>query len=75
MELHGCPWMIYTVLSHIQVQDELFRTPLGGFLNHSETSNCERVEVIGYDRWVLKTKEDIMPEQELTLTYSLYKPE
>ena len=61
-------------VSHIQVQDELFRTPLGGFLNHSETSNCERVEVIGYDRWVLKTKEDIMPEQELTLTYKLYKP-
>ena len=62
-------------VSHIQVQDELFRTPLGGFLNHSETSNCERVEVIGYDRWVLKTKKDIMPEQELTLTYSLYKPD
>ena len=62
-------------ISHIEVDDVLYRLPLGAFINHSETSNCERVEVIGYDRWVLKTKEDIMPEQELTLTYSLYKPE
>ena len=62
-------------VSHVRVQDELFRTSLGGFINHSETSNCERVEVIGQDRWVLKTTEDIMPEQELTLTYSLYKPD
>ena len=60
-------------VSHIQVQDELFRTPLGGFLNHSETSNCVRVKV--NNKWYLKTTIDIMPEQELTLTYSLYKPE
>ena len=60
-------------VSHIQVQDELFRTPLGGFLNHSETSNCVRVKVS--NKWYLKTTTDIMPEEELTLTYSLYKPD
>ena len=49
-------------ISHIEVDNTLYRTALGGFINHAEQSNCVRV------------KEDIMPEQELTLTYSLYKP-
>jgi SET domain-containing protein len=60
-------------ISHIEVDDTLYRTALGGFINHAEQSNCIRVKV--NNKWYLKTKEDIMPEQELTLTYSLYKPE
>ena len=59
-------------LSHIEVDDVLYRTPIGGFINHSETSNCIRIKV--NNKWYVKTKIDIMPEQELTLTYSLYKP-
>ena len=30
-------------MSHIQVSDTLIRTPLGGFINHSDTPNCERL--------------------------------
>tara|TARA_A100000172_G_C3032500_1_gene107249 strand:+ start:1109 stop:1396 length:288 start_codon:yes stop_codon:yes gene_type:complete len=59
-------------LSHIEVDNVLYRTPIGGFINHSETSNCIRIKV--NNKWYVKTKIDIMPEQELTLTYKLYKP-
>ena len=31
-------------ISHIQVGKELFRTPLGGFINHSGTPNCVKVK-------------------------------
>ena len=62
-------------VSHVEVNDRLVRTPLGGFLNHSETSNCVRIKIHGHLEWVLKTTKDIMPEEELTLTYSLYNPE
>ena len=62
-------------VSHVEVNDKLVRTPLGGFLNHSDTSNCVRIKIHGHPEWVLKTTTDIMPEQELTLTYSLYKPD
>ena len=27
-------------ISHVQVGGELYRTPLGGFINHSDTPNC-----------------------------------
>ena len=27
-------------ISHIQVGVDLYRTPLGGFINHSDTPNC-----------------------------------
>ena len=27
-------------ISHIQIGKKLFRTPLGGFINHSDTPNC-----------------------------------
>ena len=59
-------------ISHIEVDDILYRTPLGGFINHAEQSNCVRVKV--NDKWYLKITKDIMKDEELTLTYSLYKP-
>ena len=27
-------------ISHVQVGQDLYRTPLGGFINHSDTPNC-----------------------------------
>tara|TARA_R100001163_G_C4996000_1_gene146858 strand:- start:337 stop:627 length:291 start_codon:yes stop_codon:yes gene_type:complete len=59
-------------ISHIEVDDIIYRTPLGGFINHAEQSNCVRVKV--NNKWYLKTTKDIMNNEELTLTYSLYKP-
>ena len=58
-------------VSHYRKGDEVIRTPLGGFINHSEESNCELVG-IGKSKYLI-TKKDIMPEEEITLTYTLYK--
>ena len=29
-------------ISHVQVGGELYRTPLGGFINHSDNPNCSK---------------------------------
>ena len=67
-------------LSHIVVKDELIRTPLGGFINHSDTPNCVKVrgvlgrnEVEDYDKYFLYTERDIKAWEELTLKYTFYK--
>ena len=59
-------------ISHITVDDTLYRLPLGAFINHSEDPNCVRVEV--NNKWYLKTTKDIMKDEELTLAYKLYNP-
>ena len=32
--------MMYLGVSHVVVDDDIMRTPLGGFVNHSEDPNC-----------------------------------
>ena len=54
-------------------QHNYIRTPLGGFINHSEYPNCELVdddENTDYKK--LKTIKKIKEGEELTLKYSLY---
>ena len=34
-------------VSHIKIKNELIRTPLGGFINHSDEPNCEKVKLQG----------------------------
>jgi SET domain-containing protein len=48
------------------------RTPLGGFVNHSDNPNCEKQvhESVGLI-W-LKAMRNIEPGEELTITYTLY---
>ena len=62
-------------LTHIEVDDEVIRTPLGGFINHSDEPNCikvkETVSVDG-DRYTLYTLRDIKVGEEITLRYTLY---
>ncbi len=62
-------------LTHIQdnrFQNGYIRTPLGGFFNHSEEPNCEIKSDI--DFLFLYTKHKILAGEELTATYTLYKP-
>lgn len=47
------------------------RTPLGGFINHSDTPNCQLIG-IGKAKYLI-TLHDIMPDEEITLEYSMYK--
>ena len=49
------------------------RTPLGGFINHSERPNCKLSDV-GEGRLHLFTTTEIEPGGELTLKYKLYIP-
>ena len=55
----------------------LIRTPLGGFINHSEKPNCHRSQIRlkpGLDKWIITVIEDINPGDELTLKYTMYDP-
>ena len=71
-------------ISHLQIGKELFRTPLGGFINHSDLPNCTKSMAritnaddlslkTAYKIWRLFTLEDIKKDEELTLTYTFYK--
>ena len=51
----------------------VFRTPLGGHINHSDTPNCEKVRGDDSNVWLLYTLRDIEPLEELTLNYTFYK--
>ena len=65
-------------ISHWRIERELIRTPLGGFINHSDTPNCQRSPIRvkpGFDKWSIITLEDIEEGEELTLKYKLYDPE
>ena len=64
--------------SHYRIDGEYIRTPLGGFINHAETPNCQRSQVRikpGFDKWNITVTEDIDEGEELTLKYKLYDPQ
>ena len=53
------------------------RTPLGGFINHSEEPNCHRSQIRikpGFDKWIITVIKNITAGEELTLKYTIYKP-
>lgn len=58
-------------MSHIVVDEVIYRTPLGGFINHSETPNC--VKWNEDDKWFVKTLKHIHIGEELTLKYTFYQ--
>ena len=66
-------------MSHIQISDTIVRTPLGGFINHSDKPNCEKVKLYfksdhtEFTKWNLITIKDIKKGEELTLSYTFYK--
>ena len=62
-------------ISHLKINDQLIRTPLGGFINHSDIPNCTKrmVRVNDYKVWHLVTLDNIKEGAELTLEYTFYK--
>ena len=70
-------------MSHIQISDTLIRTPLGGFINHKDNPNCEKVKLYftnedkqpayNFNKLNLITIKHIKQGEELTLKYTFYK--
>ena len=58
-------------LSHLVLDEEIIRTPLGGFINHSDNPNCQKVET--NNKFYLHTITDVKNGEELTLKYTFYK--
>jgi len=70
-------------MTHFKIGETIFRTPLGGFINHSNTPNCLKAELrmtdedlhghqYHYKKWNLMTDHDIKKGKELTLRYTFY---
>ena len=66
-------------MSHLKIKDTIFRTPMGGFINHADEPNCVKVELLmkndsfDYKKWNLITLQDIEKGEELTVRYTFYK--
>ena len=71
-------------MTHVKIGEKILRTPLGGFINHANDSNCVKVELLmtnhddpavkfDYKKWNLITIKDIKQGEELTLKYTFYK--
>ena len=62
--------------THLRVDGEIIRTPLGGFINCDENANCVKVEMRTdgsiTDKWNLVTLRNIYSGEELTLKYTFY---
>ena len=68
-------------MTHIKLNGNMVRTPLGGFINHSNTPNVVKVELLmtnegaikfNYKKWNLGTLRDIKKGEELTVRYTFY---
>ena len=59
--------------THYQIDgvDDWVRTPLGGFVNHSDNNNAE-IKLVASNIRGLTTKRDIAKGEELTVFYTLY---
>ena len=64
-------------LSGNDVGKELYRTPLGGFINHADEPNCIKSLSLKtkpkHKVWRLTTLRDIEEGEELTVKYTFYK--
>tara|TARA_R110000824_G_scaffold117566_1_gene269586 strand:- start:323 stop:643 length:321 start_codon:yes stop_codon:yes gene_type:complete len=71
-------------ITHIKIGTKNIRTPLGGFINHSDNPNCIKSYTLvtnhedtkinyDYKQWTLFAAKDIKAGEELTLEYTFYK--
>ena len=60
--------------THVEWEGHVIRTPLGGFINHSDNPNCKNVAGFWHQLPVkyLMTTRKITAGEELTAKYTLY---
>ena len=61
--------------SHIKINGNIIRTPLGGFINHSNDANTVKVELQDdryKKKWNLIALKNIKAGEELTVHYTFY---
>jgi len=63
------------VMHHTTEFNVVIRTPLGGFINHSNKPNCikEKEDCLYYEETNLITNRLIKRGEELTVKYTMYK--
>lgn len=63
------------MMHHVTEFNHTIRTPLGGFINHSNKPNCikEREDCIYHEETYLVTNRLIRKGEELTVKYTMYK--
>tara|TARA_B100001113_G_C21095650_1_gene616451 strand:- start:1357 stop:1638 length:282 start_codon:yes stop_codon:yes gene_type:complete len=57
-------------MSHLIIDNEIIRTPLGGFINHSDHPNCEKYLID--NRYYVRVIRPVVPMEELFLKYTFY---
>ena len=76
LAIEDIPGEVVIGISHVydpNFQHSYIRTPLGGFINHSDKPNCELIEEDDDgDYKKIKTTKKIEQGEELTLKYSLH---
>ena len=63
-------------LTHVIINGTILRTPLGGFINHSEDPSATRKQIRiepYWDKWNVTTIKDIKKGEEITLKYTMYR--
>ena len=71
-------------MRHVLIGSGIIRTPMGGFINHSNDANIVKVELningtddpllkVATKKWNLVTLKDIKEGEELTVKYTFYK--
>lgn len=62
-------------IKHDLAQNGVWRTPIGGFINHSDTPNCVKIlkdDPTSEHIFLLVGDNDIEAGEELTVKYTLY---
>jgi len=70
-------------MSHVAIGSGIIRTPMGGFINHSNDPNTLKIELkingeddpllkIATKKWNLIATKDIKEGEELTVRYTFY---
>jgi SET domain-containing protein len=70
-------------MSHVAIGSGIVRTPMGGFINHSNDANTVKVELridekddpllkVATKKWNLVALRDIKEGEELTVRYTFY---